>query len=160
MEALRYRWGEPWPNCCWVTLDRQRRTDLIKLSYGGQGIHCLGLFPECVLSEIKELNLSSCSLNNEACFRLAGFLPSLLSLCQLDLGDNPFTADMAGSIFIALSKLGGFQYLDLLHVQLNEDDIESLKVLIKRNGTLKNLIIGRCEMPLSLVEKMVCPTHV
>ena len=133
----------------------QGRIDLIKLSYGGQDIHCLGLFPECVLSEIKELNLSSCSLNNEACLWLSGFLPSLFSLRQLDLGDNPFTIGMAGRIFIALSKLGGFQYLDLLHVQLNEDDIESLRVLIKRNGTLKNLIIGRCEMPPSLVEKMV-----
>ena len=133
----------------------QGRIHLIKLSYGGENIHNLGLLPGCVLEEIRELNLSNCGLNNEACAWLSKFLPSLSSLQQLDLGDNPFTGGSAGSIFVGLSKLSGFQYLDLLHAQLNETDIEALRVLVRRNGTLKNLIIGRCQMPPSLVEKMV-----
>ena len=136
-------------------IEPRGRVELIKLSYGGGDIHCLSQFPECVVSEIRELNLSNCGLDHEGCSWLAGFLPSLSSLVQLDLGDNPFTSGTVGNVFIALSKLNGFQYLDLLHAQLDESDIEALRVLIKRNGTLKNIIIGRCEMPPSLVEKMV-----
>ena len=129
--------------------------DLIKLSYGGKDIHNLGLFPDCILRDIRELNLSNSGLSNEACMWLSKFLPSLPSLRQLDLGDNPFSDGSASNIFIALSKLNGFQYLDLLHAQLGTADIDALCALVKRNGTLKNLIIGRCQMPPSLVEKMV-----
>ena len=122
------------------------RIDLIKLSYGGEDIQNIGLFPECLTREIRELNISNCGLSDEACVWLSRFLPSLSSLGQLDLGDNPFTGGSASNIFVALSKLSGFQYLDLLHVQLDETDIEALRTLIKENGTLKNLIIGRCQM--------------
>ena len=138
-----------------VGCDSRGRIDLIKLSYSGEDIHNLGLFPESVIREIRELNLSNCGLNDEGCMWLSRFLPSLSSLGQLDLGDNPFTGGSPSNIFIALSRLNSFQYLDLLHAQLDETDIEALQPLVKRNGTLKSLIIGRCQMPPSLVEKMV-----
>ena len=138
-----------------VDSDPRGRIDLIKLSYDGEDIHNLGLLPECVTRGIRELNLSNCGLNDEACTWLSRFLPSLPSLGQLDVGDNPFGDGSASKIFIALSKLSGLQYLDLLHAQLDETDIEALQPLVKKNGTLKNLIIGRCQMPPSLVEKMV-----
>lgn len=131
------------------------RIDLVKMSYGGEEIHNLGLLPECVVREIRELNLSNCGLNDNAALWLANFLPFMPSLRQLDLGDNPFTGGSAGKIFIALSQLASFQYLDLLHAQLDKSDIDSLRTLVKKNGTLKNLIIGRCQMQPSLVEKMV-----
>ena len=129
--------------------------DLIKLSYGGKEIHNLGLLPKCILQGIRELNLSNCGLNNEACMWLSNFLPSLSSLQQLDLADNPFTGGSAGNIFNALSKLNSFQYLDLLHAELDESDIDALRSVVKKNGTLKNLIIGRCQMSPSHVEKVV-----
>ena len=131
------------------------RIDLIKLSYGGEDIHNLGLFPDCVIKDIRELNLSNCGLDNEACIWLSEFIPCLTLLRQLDLGDNPFTGGCASKLFVALSKLNGFQYLDLLHAQLDEADIDAIRSLVKKNGTLKNLIIGRCQMPPNHVEKMV-----
>lgn len=129
--------------------------DLIKLSYGGSEIHNLSLFPGSILQDIRELNLSNCGLDNEACMWLSKFLPCLSSLRHLDLGDNPFTGGSVGRLFVALSQLNHFQYLDLLHAELDETDIEALRSLVKKNGTLKNLIIGRCQMPPDRVETMV-----
>lgn len=131
------------------------RIDLIKLSYRGDCVNNLGLLPECIIENIRELNLSNCGLNNEACMWLSKFLTSLSSLRQLDIGDNPFTGGSTANIFISLSKLNNFQYLDLLHAQLDEADIDALHSLVKKTGTLKNLIIGRCQMPPKLVEMMV-----
>lgn len=129
--------------------------DLIKLSYGGSEIHNLSLFPNSILQDIRELNLSNCGLDNEACMWLSKFLPCLSSLRHLDLGDNPFTGGSVGRLFVALSQLNHFQYLDLLHAELDETDIQALRSLVKKNGTLKNLIIGRCQMPPNHVETMV-----
>ena len=138
-----------------VHSDPRGRINLIKLSYGGEYIHSLGLFPHCILHNIRELNLSNCGLDNEACTWLSKFLPCLSSLVQLDLGDNPFTGGSASELFVALSTLNSFQYLDLLHAQMNETDIKAIRSLVKTNGTLKNLIIGRCQMPPKHVEMMV-----
>lgn len=138
-----------------VNCNSKGRIDLIKLSYGGDEIHNLAQFPACILQELRELNLSNCGLNNESCSWLANFLPKIRSLRQLDLSDNPFSEGSTGNIFASLSQLNEFQYLDLLHAQLNEQDIVSIKYLVKKNGTLKNLIIGDRTMSPSRVELMV-----
>ena len=135
--------------------DPRGRIDLIKLSYGGEEIHNLALFPDCILKDIRELNLSNCGLSNDACSWLSDFLPRVCFLRQLDLGDNPFSGGNASKLFAALSQLTDFQYLDLLHAQLDETDIRAIRNIVKKNGTLRNLIIGDRLMSPNHVELMV-----
>ena len=142
---------------CSVAADPHGRIEMIKLSYGGDKIHNLAKLPTSILEELRELNLSNCGLNNEACNWLARFIckDSLLLLRQLDLSDNPFSAGGACKLLQSLSLLNDFQYLDLLHAQLGEEDLQSMKHLIRKNGTLKNLIIGDRAMTPDIVEHMV-----
>ena len=140
-----------------VTGDPHGRIEMMKVSYGGDKIHNLAKLPSCILQELRELNLSNCGLNNEACNWLARFIHdhSLPLLRQLDLSDNPFSAGGASELLQSLSLLSDFQYLDLLHAQLGEEDLQSMKYLIRKNGTLKNIIIGDRAMSPDIVEHMV-----
>ena len=133
----------------------QGKVVLIKLSYNGEKISDLLELPESVRTDIAELNLGNCGLTNDACNSLSRILPHFPNLNRLDIADNPFTEGSATGLLKSMSQLAKISYLDLLHANLNIDDLDALAVLIRPHGTLESLIIGGTNMHIRVVEKLL-----
>ncbi len=143
------------------TLPDDRYTGFISeanFSFGilsSKGIEHFTQLTQNALQKIRVLKLEDCQLDRKACDFLAIIIPTMISLEELDLVNNPLNSGGGAELIKALSGLPRLKSLGLYWTHIGQKDCECLSELLASSQKLTGLSLRDNKLSSTSVDHII-----